>query len=172
MAHADTPVHRPKVEVFDLAAMTNTDPKGFVRRVEEYRVEPWGLYMARSSDHAKFHYLESWLLPELGLRASIFHFVPEHNRDQDHYLDVGIFRSGETQWTSVDHYLDIVIRTGRDAELIDVDELFDARAAGLVTTAEATRAVDTAVRALDGLARHGYDLDVWLASLGMPISWR
>jgi predicted RNA-binding protein associated with RNAse of E/G family len=172
MAHAETPVHRPKTEVFDLAAMTNTDPKGFVRRVEEYRAEPWGLYMARSSDHAKFHYLESWLLPELGLRASIFHFVPEHARDQDYYLDVGVFRSGETRWTSVDHYLDIVIRAGRDAELIDVDELFDARAAGLVTTEEATRAVDNAVRAIDGLARHEYDLGAWLDSLAMPISWR
>jgi uncharacterized protein len=72
----------------------------------------------------------------------------------------------------VDHYLDIVIRTGRDAELIDVDELFDARAADLVITEEATLAVDNAVRALDGLARHRYDLGAWLASVGMPISWR
>ncbi|MCX5046488.1 DUF402 domain-containing protein [Aldersonia sp. NBC_00410] len=165
-------MHRPKIEVFDLVAMTNTDPKGFVREVEEYRVESWGLYMARSSNHAQFHYLESWLLPSLGLRASIFHFTPGHERDQDHYLDVGIFRPGEQQWTSVDHYLDIVIRTGRDAELVDIDELLDARAAGLLDTAEATTAIEIAVGTVEALARYDYDLGAWLAARGMPISWR
>ena len=37
----------------------------------------------------QFHYLESWLLPSLGLRVSVFHFNPGHERDQDYYLDVG-----------------------------------------------------------------------------------
>ena len=139
-------VHPPKVETFDVAARTNTDPKGFVRKVDEYRVEPWGLYMARPSDHAKFHYLESWLLPELGLRASIFHFTPGNERDQNHYLDVGEFTPGPQHWTSVDHYLDIVIRTGRGVELVDVDELLEAQLEGVLTTDESRRAVDTAGR--------------------------
>lgn len=165
-------VHRPKVETFDLVEATNTDPKGFVRAVDEYRVEPWGLYMARTSDHPKFDYLESWLLPSLGLRASIFHFVPGHERDQNHYLDVGEFTAGPQRWTSIDHYLDIVVRTGRDAELVDVDELFEAHRAGLLSTAEAQRAIEIAVATIAGLARHGWDLGAWLASLGMPISWR
>ena len=83
-------MHPPKHETFDLRARTNTDPKGIVRAVDEYAVQPWGLYLARPTPgRAQFHYLESWLLPSLGLRATIFHFNPGHERDQDYYLDVG-----------------------------------------------------------------------------------
>ena len=67
--------HPLKVEVFDVPAMTNTDPKGFVRAVDEYRATDYGLYMSRSTPgHDKFFWLESWLLPNLDLRANIFHF--------------------------------------------------------------------------------------------------
>ena len=63
-------VHPPKQETFDLVGYTNTDPKGIVRAVDEYLVTPWGLYMARPTPgRTQFHYLESWLLPSLGLRA-------------------------------------------------------------------------------------------------------
>ena len=89
------PIHPPKHEKFDLVAGTNTDPKGIERAVDEYTVKPWGLYMARPTPgRAQFHYLESWLLPALGLRASIFHFNPGHERDQDFYLDVGRYTVG------------------------------------------------------------------------------
>ncbi|MBY6411256.1 DUF402 domain-containing protein [Rhodococcus sp. BP-252] len=164
-------VHSPKVEYFDVPGMTNTDPKGFVRPVDEYRVEPWGLYMARPSDHAQFDYLQSWLLPDLGLRASIFHYVAGHRRDQNYYVDVGEFVAGNV-WTSTDHYLDVVVRTGRGFDLLDVDELLDARCAGLLDGATSERAMHRAVTAVDGLARFDYDLDAWLASLGMPTTWR
>ena len=50
--------------------------------------------MARTADHPQFHYLESWLLPVLGLRASIFHYHPDHERDQDHYVDIGELHAG------------------------------------------------------------------------------
>ena len=93
-AYADA-IHPPKHETFDLAARTNTDPKGIVRAVDVYTVEPWGLYMARPTPgRAQFHYLESWLLPSLGLRATVFHFNPGHERDQDFYLDVGAVHAG------------------------------------------------------------------------------
>ncbi|AWK72355.1 hypothetical protein CBI38_12985 [Rhodococcus oxybenzonivorans] len=164
--------HPPKIEYFDLRNSTNTDPKGFVRPVEQFRVEPWGLYMARTADHRQFDYLESWLLPDLGLRASIFHFRPEHRRDQDHYVDIGVFTRGDDVWTSEDHYLDLVVRTGRSTELLDVDELMEAHSAGLLDTATAEKAITTAVAAIEGLATHGHDLGRWLASLGMPIDWR
>ncbi|MBO0855643.1 MAG: DUF402 domain-containing protein, partial [Nocardia sp.] len=109
-------LHRPKVEYFDLAASTNTDPKGFVRPVETYRLESSGLYMARTADHREFHYLESWLLPEVSLRASIFHFNPGYERDQDLYLDIGDFGPDRPDvWKSQDHYLDVILRAGRDA---------------------------------------------------------
>ncbi|MFC7448986.1 DUF402 domain-containing protein [Rhodococcus daqingensis] len=168
----DGEVHAPKIESFSLADKTNTDPKGFVRPVDHYRLEPWGLYMARTSDHAHFHYLESWLLPALGLRASIFHYHPYHARDQNHYVDIGEFTVADGVWRSEDHYLDLVVRTGRDTELLDVDELIAAHSAGLLDAATTERAIHRAMTAADGIAAHGHDLDAWLASVGMPITWR
>jgi uncharacterized protein len=164
-------VHKPKVEFFDVPGRTNTDPKGFVRHVDAYRVEPWGLYMARPSDHARFHYLESWLLPSVGLRTSIFHMREDMTAGRI-YIDIGEFTSGPDVWTSVDHYLDLVVLTGERTELLDVDELIAASATGLVTASTAEDAVEKAVAAVDGIAAHGYSCEAWLESLDMPITWR
>jgi uncharacterized protein len=153
-------------------ARTNTDPKGIVRTVDEYAVHPWGLYVARPTPgRAQFRYLESWLLPSLGLRATVFHFNPGHERDHDYYLDVGEYRPGPAAWHSEDHYLDIEVRTGAGAELTDVDELLDAVRHGLLTPEVAEQAVTRAVAAVDGLARN-YDLSRWLAQQGMDLTWR
>jgi predicted RNA-binding protein associated with RNAse of E/G family len=166
-------MHPPKHETFDLTARTNTDPKGFVRAVDEYRLCPWGLYMARPTPgRAQFHYLESWLLPELSLRANVFHFNPGYERDQDHYLDIGTITIGADRWLTEDHYLDLVVRTGRDTELVDVEELLEAQRLGLLSTEDAEQAVRTAVAAVDGLAAHGHDLHAWLAGTGVELSWR
>lgn len=166
-------IHPPKHETFDLAARTNTDPKGIVRAVDVYTVEPWGLYLARPTPgRAQFHYLESWLLPELGLRATIFHFNPGYELDQDFYLDVGRYTRGATEWHSEDYYLDLVVRTGSGVDLEDVDELLTAVRHGLLTPETGEQAVRTAADAMDGLARHGYDLHRWLASRGMTLTWR
>ncbi|GAA5059518.1 ribonuclease FAU-1 family protein [Nocardia callitridis] len=166
-------VHRPKVEYFNIADMTNTDPKGFVRPVERYVLEPWGLYMARQSDHPEFHYLESWLLPQPNIRVTVFHNNPEHERDQDYYIDLGEFgQDTSQQWKSIDHYLDIVVRTGRDAELLDADELLAAYAANLVTLAEAEAAITRAVTAIDGIAANGHSLEGWLDTMGITLTWR
>jgi len=154
-------------------ARTNTDPKGIVRAVDEYVVHTWGLYVARPTPgRAQFHYLESWLLPSLGLRATVFHFNPGHERDHDYYLDVGEYTPGPRVWRSEDHYLDIEVRTGAGAELADVDELLDAVRHGLLTPDVAERAVRRAVAAVDGLARNGYDLSRWMAGNGMELTWR
>lgn len=144
-----------------------------MRAVDVYRTEPWGLYMARPTPgRPQFHYLESWLLPSIGLRASIFHFNPGHERDQDFYLDVGRFTAGAEVWTSEDHYLDLVVRTGKSVELEDVDELLDAVRHHLLTTDDGESAIATATEAIEGLARHNYQLGDWLASLGMSLTWR
>ncbi|RDI49683.1 DUF402 domain-containing protein [Nocardia mexicana] len=165
-------LHRPKVEYFDLAELTNTDPKGFVRPVERYHVEPWGLYMARTADHREFHYLESWLLPSLSIRATVFHYNAAHHRDQDFYLDIGEFGAvTPDRWKSVDHYLDIVVRTGRDAELLDIDELLAAHNAGYLDLPDSQRAIAAATTAIDGIASHGHDFEHWLGSLGLKLSW-
>jgi predicted RNA-binding protein associated with RNAse of E/G family len=166
-------IHPPKHEIFDVAARTNTDPKGIVRDVDVFEVRPWGLYMARPApSRPQFHYLESWLLPSLGLRVTIFHFNPGHERDQDFYLDVGRFTIDGEVWHAEDHYLDLVLRNGSDVSLIDVDELFEAVQQGLLSTAAATEAVQRAVAAIDGLARNGYDLGRWLADHEMVLTWR
>lgn len=165
-------LHPVKIETFDVAAETNTDPKGFVRPVEEYRVETWGLYMARHADHPSFHYLESWVLPTLGLRASIFHFTAGNERDQDRYVDVGRFWRDGDLWHSRDHYLDLVVRTGRDTLVEDVDELIAAHGSGIVDSQTAETAFRTAFGAVDGIAAHGHDLDAWLAEVGAPVQWR
>ena len=141
--------------------------------MDEYRLAPWGLYMARPTPgRAQFGYLESWLLPELSLRANIFHFNPGHDRDQDFYLDVGSISAGPQCWHSEDHYLDLVVRTGRGTDLTDVDELLEAHRDGLLTTETAQAALLCATFAVEGLAAHGHDLNAWLAGIGVQLSWR
>ncbi|MGH3796380.1 MAG: DUF402 domain-containing protein [Pseudonocardiaceae bacterium] len=165
-------VHAPKVEIFDVEAMTNTDPKGFVRTVREYRVEPFGLYLARDVvDHPSIRAIESWLLPEVGLRATDWFFHPGHERDQDFYLDVVRIDVQAGCWRTEDHYLDLVVRAGRSADVLDIDELLDAVVAGLLDPPTAQAALATAFRAVDGLARHGYRLDRWLATVGARPTW-
>lgn len=166
-------IHPPKHETFDLVARANTDPKGIVRPVDVYTVEPWGLYMARPTPgRAEFHYLESWLLPSLGLRVSVFHFNPGHELNQDLYLDIGQYTPGPAVWQSEDHYLDLRLRSGTGVELTDVDELLTAVRHGLLSPEVAEQAIRTAAHAIDGLASHGYDLDRWLAGNGMVLTWR
>ncbi len=144
-----------------------------MRAVDEYVVRPWGLYVARPTPgRAQFRYLESWLLPSLGLRATVFHFNPGHERDQDYYLDVGEFTPDPRVWRSEDHYLDIEVRTGSGAGLSDVDELLDAVRHGLLAPEVAELAVRRAVAAIDGLARNDYDLSRWMAAQGMQLTWR
>lgn len=166
-------IHPPKVETFDLAARTNTDPKGYVRAVDEYRVEPFGLYVAREIvDHPRLAYLESWLLPEQGVRVTKWRHHPGHQPDYDFYLDIADVTPGESAWTTVDHYLDIVLRTGRGATVLDSDELLAAVLAGLLTESVAERALETTYRVIDGLAHAAYDLDQWLAGEGIELRWQ
>ena len=167
-----TPIHPPKRETFDLVARTNTDPKGIVRAVGVYTVKPWGLYMARPTPgRAQFHYLESWLLPSLGVRVNVFHFNPGHERDQDYYLDLGEITPGETVWRTEDHYLDLVNRTGVGTELLDVDELLDAHRLGLVSPETAEQAIQRAVDVIEGLSANEHRLDQWLSGHGMQLTW-
>ncbi|GAA1462483.1 DUF402 domain-containing protein [Williamsia maris] len=172
-ASESPPPHPPKREVFDVRAMINTDNKGFVRPVETYTETGFGLYMSRTADHPRFHRLESWLLPGLGLRVSIFHLVAGHHTGQRLYLDVGEFSGPDTHgcWHAEDWYLDLIDVPGRPLELVDVDELFEAHHAGLLTADASVRAVGIATRTLVGAAEHGHDVAAWLASAGAPLTW-
>lgn len=129
--------------------------------------------MARPTPgRAQFHYLESWLLPSLGLRANIFHFNPGYERDQDYYLDVADITVTNGVWKTRDLYVDLVVRTGVCTELIDVDELLEAHRHGLVSDESAESAIQRSAAAVGGLARHNHDLTAWLASDGMDLVWR
>ncbi|GAA4860256.1 DUF402 domain-containing protein [Actinomycetospora straminea] len=165
-------IHAPKTETFDVAARTNTDPKGFVRAVDVYREEAFGLYVSRPMpDHPTLTHLRSWLLPALGIRVTDFSWKPGAERMQDHYIDiVDITRDGSTWWTE-DHYVDLVVHTGEHTEVLDLDELAEAVAAGLLDPARAERALTTSHRTLAGLAEHGHDLERWLARHDVTLTW-
>ncbi|HEY6425069.1 MAG TPA: DUF402 domain-containing protein [Pseudonocardiaceae bacterium] len=165
-------IHPPKVELFDLDAMTNTDPKGCVRTVHTFRVEPFGLYIARDVvDHPSIRAIESWLLPELGLRITDWYYRPGHERDEHFYLDVVRIDVGTRLWRTEDHYLDLVVRTGLGVDVLDTDELLDAVVAGLLDRSAAQAALATTYRTVDGLARHDYRLDRWLSTVGAWPTW-
>jgi uncharacterized protein len=166
-------VHPPKIETFDIPAMANVDPKGFVRAVDEYRVEPFGLYHTRPViGRADLAYRESWLLPELDLQITDWYCHPGHTRDHDFYLDVALIRPGERTWQLVDLYVDVKLRSGRGLTVVDTDELLGALDAGLIDPATAHRALETTYRTVDRLSAHDYDLAAWLSELGISLTWR
>ncbi|RJO69251.1 DUF402 domain-containing protein [Nocardia panacis] len=162
---------RPKIEYFNVAELTNTDAKGFVRQVERFHVEPWGLYMARTAG-PEFHYVESWLLPDLSIRATIAHRHAGDHHGRDYSLDIGEYsRIEPKRWRAVHHYLDIKVSGGHRAELRGVEDLLAAHAAGLVPTDQAHRALERATAAMDGLACHDHDMDSWLSARGIGLTW-
>jgi len=166
-------VHRPKIETFDVEAGTNTDPKGFVRTVDEFRQEPFGLYMSRSMvGHPRCHWVESWLLPELGIRVTDWWMNPGDERDQDFYIDIVDIEHDGPVWRTIDYYLDLVSKTGRDTEVLDVDEFVAAVDERLLDLPTAQRAMEITYRTLAGIAGHGHDLDAWLATAGITLAWR
>lgn len=161
-------VHPPKVELFDVAGMTNTDPKGFVRTVDVYRPTDFGLYMARPLDgHPDIAYFRSWLLPEHGLRVGRWLAHDGMRLDHDVYIDIVDIEPGPV-WRTVDLYLDVLVHDGKALRVLDTDELLEALAAGLVDDAAAQRAFERTFAAVDGIAASGYDVEAWL---GLPLSW-
>ncbi|WJY67750.1 DUF402 domain-containing protein [Corynebacterium auris] len=164
-------LHPVKQETFDTTSNTNTDPKGFLREVDTFRVTDFGLYMARGANHPKFGYLESWLLPELGLRANIFHFREGVQAAQDFYFDVADIDVDGGVWRTRDLYVDLVSLTGNPIDVLDIDELAAATSAGLITAEEAEKAMDVTLNAVEGITRHDDDAMRWLRALGIELTW-
>jgi len=166
-------MHPPKTATFDVPAQINIDTKGIERAVDEYRETPFGLYMSRAMvDRPTAHWMQSWLLPGLGLCVTDWWWNPGHARDQDFYLDICEIVRDDGRWILTDHYLDIVVQHRRGAQLIDVDEFVDAVATGQLAPHAAELSLHRACRAVDGLAAHGYDLTEWLGGMGMELTWR
>lgn len=164
-------LHPVKKETFDPSSMTNIDPKGFQRRVDDFHSTDFGLYMARGADHPKFGYLESWLLPSLGLRANIFHFREGVDERQDFYFDVADISREDNMWVTRDLYVDLISVTGEPVKVVDIDELAAATSAGIITAEEAERAIDATLLAVEGITRYNDDPMSWLSSLGYDLEW-
>lgn len=166
-----TDLHPVKEETFDITAMNNIDPKGFHRDVDTYSETDFGLYMARGANHPRFGYLESWLLPDINLRANIFHFRDGIDEHQDFYFDIAeISHDGHT-WHTRDLYVDLISVVGEPVRVDDTDELAAATSAGLITAEDAEKAIDATLLAVDGITRHNDDPMAWLAAMGYPLTW-
>lgn len=159
--------------------------------VDTYNETKFGLYMARGADHPQFGYLESWLLPDLSLRVSIFHYRPGYERPQDYYIDIvdiskvdiskqdavspTIPQSVSTEtthtWHTRDLYVDIVSLTGQQVDVLDIDELAEATAEGLISAEDAEHAIEATLRAVEGITRHNDNVLAWLDAVNLPISW-
>ena len=164
-------LHPVKQETFDTASKTNTDPKGFLRDVDTFRVTDFGLYMARGANHPRFGYLESWLLPQLGLRANIFHFRDGVDVEQEFYFDVADIDVDGDVWKTRDLYVDLVSNTGTPIDVLDIDELAAATSAGYITAEEAEKAIDVTLNAVEGITRHKDDAMEWLRAQGIDLTW-
>ena len=164
-------LHPVKQETFDTTSKTNTDPKGFLRSVDTFRVTDFGLYMARGANHPKFGYLESWLLPKLNLRANIFHFREGVDVEQDFYFDIADIDVEGEVWHTRDLYVDLVAVQGEAIDVLDIDELAAATSAGLITAEEAEKAIDATLNAVEGITRHDDDAMEWLRAQGIELTW-
>ena len=163
-----TDLHPPKIELFDVAGMTNTDPKGFVRQVDRYETTEFGLYMGRPLDgHPNIAYFRSWLLPARGLRIGRWLAHPGQTLDHDVYIDVVDIEPGAV-WRTRDLYLDILVRDQRDLWVLDTDEVLEAHTAGLLDRVTVQRAFERTFAAVEGIAAAGYDVERWL---GLPLTW-
>ena len=163
-----TDLHPPKIELFDVAGMTNTDPKGIVRKVDRYETAEFGLYMARPLDgHPDIGYFRSWLLPEHGLRIGRWLPHPGMTLNHDVYIDIVDIEPGAV-WRSVDLYLDILVRDHRDLRVLDIDEVLEAHTAELLDRMTVQRAFERTFAAVNGIAAAGYDVEAWL---DIPLTW-
>lgn len=169
-------MHPPKIELFDVAGMTNTDPKGFVRAVDRYELTDFGLYLARPLDgHPDIAYFRSWLLPGPGLKIGRWDAHPGQKLDHDVYIDVvdvDVVAEPGPVWRTVDLYLDVLVRDRADLRVLDTDEVLAARAAGLIDDATAQRAFERTFAAVDGIAAAGYDVEAWAArAFKIALTW-
>ncbi len=163
-----TDLHPPKIELFDVAAMTNTDNKGFVRAVDRYETTDFGLYMARPVvGHPDIAYFRTWLLPEHGLRVSRWLAHPGRDLGHDVYIDVADIEKGPV-WRTTDLYLDILVHDGTGLAVHDTDEALDALTVGYLDRVTLQRAFERTFTAVEGITAAGYDVEAWL---GIPLTW-
>ena len=68
-------------------------------------------------------------------------------------------------------YVDIVSLTGQQVDVLDIDELAEATAEGLISAEDAVQAIEAMLRAVEGITRHNDNVLAWLDAVNIPISW-
>ncbi|MEV1294782.1 DUF402 domain-containing protein [Pseudonocardia sp. NPDC049635] len=166
-------MHPPKTQIVDVGDRVQYDTKGTRRDIQTLREEAWGLYLSRPVvARPNAWWIESWLIPDLGVCLSDWRWRPGHERDQDIYIDIARITRDGGLLRMTDLYLDLVVRRGRGTELLDVDEFVAAVAAGLLDRATAEYALERSHTVLAELARNGHDHEAWLAGHGIVLGPR
>lgn len=160
-----------KKEIFNAVDYTNTDPKGFLRQVDEYRKTPWGLYMARGADHPKFGYIEAWVFEDF--RVTKFHFrSAEYWGGERYYIDIANKKAvAEDVWETRDYYIDILEYPDRKPEVLDLDEFEESYREGYISLKEVSDALRTTSDILEGIEKCG-SFDAWLGTRGVQLEWK
>ena len=117
---------------------------------------------------------ESHVLPTPGVEISRFGYREAYRPENpfDYYVDiVGVPEQGEF-WTVRDFYLDVLVYDGERVKILDTDEYLAAIQEGHLTAEEAAHALTALHAFINGLARHGYNLDAHLQAEGVTLSWR
>ena len=126
-----------------------------------------------SEEHPLLAAIEAHVLPNLGIRVSRFKRRREHAVDDyDYYVDiVNVVERGE-RWVVRDLYLDVLVFEGEQAKILDTDEYLAAITEGHLEADEAAYALETAHTLLNKLAQHEYNLEMYLQTEGVTLTWR
>lgn len=117
---------------------------------------------------------ESHVLPKLGIEISRLGYREAYRPSKpfDYYLDIVQVPEQGERWTVRDLYLDVLVFDGERAEILDTDEYLAALQEGHMDAREAACALETTHNLLNGLARHGYNLEAYLQAEGVTLTWR
>jgi uncharacterized protein len=158
---------------YDLANMTNTVKAGCFK-VDVYEKSGQWLYLARPMlGHPHIAYLKSFLIPSLGLQISRWRL---HDKSKssgynfyDHYVDIGVIETNQSEWLLHDFYLDVLVVEGKAAHVLDTDEYLQGVQSNLLSPEEACFALSRTHELINALADNGYNLESYLHQQGIKI---
>ena len=124
--------------------------------------------------HPKLRGRESHVLPRLGIEVSRFGYRNTYQPENpfDYYIDVARVSEQGERWTVRDLYLDVLVFEGERAEILDTDEYLAAITEGQLEADEAAYALEAAHTLVNKLAQHGYNLENYLQTEGVTLTWR
>lgn len=124
--------------------------------------------------HPKLWCRESHVLPRLGVEISRFGYREAYRPENpfDYYVDIISVPERGDLWTVRDLYLDVLVYDRERVKVLDTDEYLVAVEERHLTAEEVAHALTRTHAFVNGLAQHGYALDVYLRSEGVTLSWR